>query len=55
MVTEDPDEGGGVDPSFVKNSDGGDIDRLAATVVTDVQQYWTEKFPTTFDKDWRGP
>lgn len=43
--------GGGVDPSFVKNSDGGDIDRLAATVVTDVKQFWTEKFPTEFDEE----
>ena len=51
VVSGDGGEGGGVDPTFVKNSDGGDIDRLAATVVTDVKQFWTEKFPTEFDKD----
>jgi predicted metalloprotease len=44
--------GNGVDPSFVHNTDGGEIDRLAATVVTDVQQFWTETFPTAFDKEW---
>lgn len=50
VVSGDGGGGGGVDPTFVKNSDGGDIDRLAATVVTDVKQFWTEKFPTEFDK-----
>jgi predicted metalloprotease len=50
VVNDDP--GNGVDPSFVHNSDGGDIDRLAATVVTDVQQFWTETFPKAFDKHW---
>jgi predicted metalloprotease len=51
-VVSDPGSGGGVDPSFVHNSDGGDIDQLAATVVTDVQQFWTDTFPATFDKKW---
>jgi predicted metalloprotease len=51
VVTKDP-GGGGVDPSFVNNTDGSEIDQLAATVVTDVQAYWTEVFPATFDKDW---
>jgi predicted metalloprotease len=50
VVSGDGGGGGGVDPTFVKNSDGGDIDRLAATVVTDVKQFWTETFPTEFDK-----
>jgi len=50
LVNNDP--GNGVDPSFVKNSDGGDIDRLAATVVTDVQQFWGETFPNAFGKKW---
>ena len=50
VVSGDGGGGGGVDPTFVKNSDGGDIDRLAATVVTDVKQFWTEMFPTEFDK-----
>jgi predicted metalloprotease len=44
---------GGVDPSFVHNTDGGDIDRLAATVVTDVMAYWKVTFPATFGKDWK--
>jgi predicted metalloprotease len=52
VVTEDPGGQGGVDPSFVKNSDGGDIDRLAATVVTDVGQFWKDTFPTTFGEEW---
>jgi predicted metalloprotease len=42
-----------VDPSFIKNTDGGDIDKLAGTVVKDVEKYWEEKFPETFDgKPW---
>jgi predicted metalloprotease len=52
VVSEDPGGGNGVDPSFVHNTDGGDIDQLAATVVTDVQQYWTETFPDAFGKQW---
>ncbi|MBB4908089.1 neutral zinc metallopeptidase [Actinophytocola algeriensis] len=52
VVTKDPDGQGGVDPSFVKNTDGGSIDRLAATVITDVKQYWEETFPSAFDDQW---
>ena len=48
----DPGSGGGVDPSFVENTDGSAIDVLAATVVTDVQKFWTEMFPAEFDKQW---
>jgi predicted metalloprotease len=51
VVSRDP-SGDGIDPSFVHNTDGGAIDQLAATVVTDVKAYWTETFPTTFDKKW---
>ncbi|OLF18633.1 neutral zinc metallopeptidase [Actinophytocola xanthii] len=48
-----PDQPGGIDPSFVKNTDGGPIDQLAAAVLTDVRSYWTETFPATFDgKEW---
>ncbi|MFL6140246.1 MAG: neutral zinc metallopeptidase [Labedaea sp.] len=47
--------GGGVDPSFVHNTDGGDIDRLAATVVTDVLAYWKDTFPVTFGTAWTEP
>ena len=53
VITQtDPDQPGGVDPSFVKNTDEGPIDRLAAAVLTDVRAYWTETFPETFDGDW---
>jgi predicted metalloprotease len=52
VVTEDPGGQGGVDPSFVHNTDGGEIDRLAATVVTDVGQFWEDTFPTAFDDQW---
>ena len=51
VVSSDPGDGG-VDPSFVHNTDGGEIDQLAATVVTDVQKFWTETFPGSFDKQW---
>ncbi|MDQ3578672.1 MAG: peptidase, partial [Actinomycetota bacterium] len=38
VVTGNPDQPGdpgGVDPSFVENTDGGETDRLVATVITD--------------------
>lgn len=52
VTRTDPDQPGGVDPSFVKNTDGGEIDRLAAAVLTDVQSYWSATFPKTFGGDW---
>jgi predicted metalloprotease len=52
VVSNDPSGGNEVDPSFVHNTDGGAIDQLAATVITDVTAYWTETFPATFDKEW---
>ncbi|MEV0680289.1 neutral zinc metallopeptidase [Actinosynnema sp. NPDC050436] len=48
VVTE-----GGVDPSFIKGTDGGDIDRLGATAITDVDQFWEQAFPATFGEPWR--
>ncbi len=42
-----------VDPGFVHGTDHSDGDRLAATVVTDVQDYWRQAFPTTFGKPWQ--
>ncbi|HEU5470083.1 MAG TPA: neutral zinc metallopeptidase [Actinophytocola sp.] len=42
-----------VDPSFVKNTDGSEIDMLAATVVTDVLSYWRQTFPATFGSPWQ--
>jgi predicted metalloprotease len=42
-----------VDPSFIQNTDGGEIDKLAAAVIKDVEKYWKETFPATFDgKQW---
>jgi predicted metalloprotease len=52
VVTKTDPGSPGVDSSFVKNSDGGEIDRLAATVVTDLLTYWGEAFPATFGKEW---
>lgn len=42
-----------VDPSFVRGTDGGVADRLAATVVTDVQQYWRQTYPRLFGRPWQ--
>jgi predicted metalloprotease len=47
---EDPDAPEGVDPLFIQNTDGGEIDRLAATVIKDVEKYWQESFPQVFGK-----
>ncbi|CCH34516.1 neutral zinc metallopeptidase [Actinosynnema sp. NPDC047251] len=43
----------GVDPSFIKGTDGGDIDRLGATAITDVDKYWEQAYPATFGEKWR--
>lgn len=42
-----------VAPSFVHGTDGGSADTLAATVVTDVRDYWSAEFPRHFDRPWR--
>jgi predicted metalloprotease len=53
VTNAEPGQPGGVDPSFIENTDGGQIDQLAAAVLTDVRAYWTETFPATFDgKEW---
>ncbi|OLR91500.1 metalloprotease-like protein [Actinokineospora bangkokensis] len=41
---------GETDTSFVKNTDGGEVDQLAAAVVDDVRAYWTDTFPGVFDQ-----
>jgi len=42
-----------IDPSFIQNTDGGEIDKLAGAVIKDVEKYWRETFPATFDgKQW---
>ena len=53
VTKSDLEPGGGVDPSIVHNTDGGEIDRLAATVVTDLSAYWQEAFPANFGSPWR--
>ncbi|MCP3798162.1 neutral zinc metallopeptidase [Allokutzneria sp. A3M-2-11 16] len=42
-----------VNPAFINGTDGGEIDQLAATVVTDVQQYWRENFEPTYGRPWQ--
>jgi predicted metalloprotease len=42
-----------VDPSFVRGTDGGAVDRLAATTVTDVQDYWRQTYPRVFGRPWQ--
>ncbi|MEU8411972.1 neutral zinc metallopeptidase [Amycolatopsis japonica] len=37
----------------VVGGDGGEIDRLAANAVADVQRYWREHLPATFDREFR--
>ncbi|GGM35777.1 aminopeptidase [Longimycelium tulufanense] len=44
---------GEVDPFFVHGTDGGPTDRLAASTVTDVLQFWRQRFEPTFGKPWR--
>lgn len=34
----------------VEGTDGGDIDNLAASAVSDIEQYWESAFPETFDE-----
>lgn len=49
-----PDKQEDVDTSFINNSDGGEIDKLAGTVVKDVERFWEDSFPATFDnKPWQ--
>ncbi|GAB2665806.1 neutral zinc metallopeptidase [Saccharopolyspora gloriosae] len=41
-----------VDPGFVHGTDGGDLDRLAATVISDVQAYWAATLPAVTGRPW---
>lgn len=41
-----------VDTGFLRGTDGGPIDRLAATVVVDIEDYWRATFPAAFDRPW---
>ncbi|GDY32384.1 aminopeptidase [Gandjariella thermophila] len=42
-----------VDPVFVRGTDGGTADRLAATVLTDLQGYWRQTYPRVFGRPWQ--
>ncbi|MBP2338697.1 putative metalloprotease [Saccharothrix coeruleofusca] len=44
---------GEVDTGFIKGTDGGPIDQLAATAITDVEDFWEQAFPATFNQPWR--
>ncbi|MFI6096823.1 neutral zinc metallopeptidase [Lentzea sp. NPDC051213] len=37
----------------VRGSDNGPIDKLAATALTDIEEFWTDSFPSTFNKPWK--
>lgn len=45
--------GGAVDTGFIRGTDGGPIDQLAATAITDVDKFWEETFPATFGEKWQ--
>lgn len=34
----------------IRNTDNGEIDKLAGNAVADIQKFWTEELPRTFDK-----
>ncbi|WP_367136037.1 neutral zinc metallopeptidase [Saccharothrix sp. HUAS TT1] len=58
VVTGEPVAGeavtrGTVDPGFIRGTDGGAIDQLAATAITDIDAFWEQAFPATFDKPWQ--
>lgn len=42
-----------VNPAFVRGTDRGSVDQLAATAVTSVQEFWRQAFPANFGKPWR--
>ena len=35
----------------VENSDGGEVDELAASSISDIEDFWETAYPDTFDKD----
>ncbi|MFD7656898.1 neutral zinc metallopeptidase [Actinosynnema sp. NPDC059797] len=44
---------GTVDPGFIRGTDGGPIDQLAATAITDINTYWEDAFPDAFGEPWQ--
>ena len=43
-----------VDTAFIKGSDGGRTDQLAALAITEVQAYWQQTYEPTFGQPWRN-
>jgi predicted metalloprotease len=43
---------GGVAPTFVKGTDHGTTDVIAASTISDVQAFWKQHFPDVFGKPW---
>ncbi|TWP53515.1 metalloprotease-like protein [Lentzea tibetensis] len=43
----------GIDTAVVRGTDGGRIDQLAATALTDIEQFWTDASQPTFNKPWQ--
>lgn len=41
-----PEVSAGIDPGFIRGSDGGTDDRLAAATLHDLEGFWTDTFPT---------
>ncbi|SDG38498.1 Predicted metalloprotease [Lentzea fradiae] len=37
----------------VRGSDNGPIDKLAATALTDIEEFWEDSFQDTFNKQWK--
>ncbi|PRY34389.1 neutral zinc metallopeptidase [Umezawaea tangerina] len=38
--------------STINGSDGGQIDQLAGTALADIDRFWTDEFPASFNKPW---
>jgi predicted metalloprotease len=44
---------GDADVDIVQGTDGGEIDKLAAAAIVDVQDYWRQTFEPTFGQPWQ--
>lgn len=52
-VAEDTVTRAEADPSILRGGDGGEVDKLAAATVTDVQAYWSQAFEHSFGRPWQ--
>ncbi|MPZ66347.1 MAG: metalloprotease-like protein [Pseudonocardiaceae bacterium] len=52
MTTEDRVAPGPAGTSFIRGTDGSEIDQLAAAGLLDVQSYWRRNFEDTFGQPW---